>query len=150
MTSCIKLETFLLLLCLFVLHVYQHVRHRDQEGTHHVSISVVCPCVHVHACVRACSVFHVDLSHPLRKGRGRMLSEPECPSFLRGPALTGIKTKTTGFHSMKQLTGSLLRDLPLQSIEFSGQLAGKHKPKAPMLLSLGNENLKECFWQHII
>lgn len=65
----------------------------------------------VRACVRACSAFHIQLSHPLRTGRGGMLSEPECPSFLRRPALPGNKTKTTGFHSMKQSTGSLLRDL---------------------------------------
>lgn len=115
-----------------------------------MSASLLSVCACVRTCVHACFVFHVQLSHPLRTGRGGMLSEPECPSFLHGPALPGNKTKTTGFHSMKQSTGSPISDLPLQSIEVSGRLAGKHKPKAPMQFSLGNENLKECFCLHVI
>lgn len=49
------------------------------------------------------------------------------PFSLLGQVLPGNKTKTTGFHSMKQFSLPLLRDLPLQSIGFQNRLAGRQK-----------------------
>lgn len=94
----------------------------DKEHVCHVGVSAV------RLRVPAIYIFHIQLSHPLRMGQGGMLSEPKCPSFLQGAALPGNKTKTTGFHSMKQSARLLLWDLPWQSIEISGRQAGKQKP----------------------
>lgn len=125
---------------LVVLQMQYHVQRRERtartgRGFHVSNFTVV-------SLLNFCFLFffHGYLSHPLRLGARWGAFWTKVPFSLLGQVLPGNKTKTTGFHSMKQFSLPLLRDLPLQSIEFQNRLAERQKlrPWCNVFI-LGNE-----------